>query len=216
MSPVFVMFKAKVIFRMAEYIVVINGKPEGPYSTEKLKELGIRADTFVKTGQMDDYKEAHELPELREVLNLKSQYTLPQYFATLDIRLLAVIIDLFILFALFAGIVFMIMLFLETREAKIVAALSGLLIVPLSKLIYGSIMEASAKQATNGKLLMAIKVTNESGNRISSAQAFVRNFSKLLCILTLGIGYLMGFFDKRQQCLHDKIAGTLVIKGRLI
>jgi uncharacterized RDD family membrane protein YckC len=63
---------------------------------------------------------------------------------------------------------------------------------------------------------MAIKVTNESGNRISSAQAFVRNFSKLLCILTLGIGYLMGFFDRRQQCLHDKIAGTLVIKGRLI
>lgn len=201
---------------MAEYIVVINGKPEGPYPVEKLKELSIRADTFVKTPQMDDYKEAHELQELRDILHLKPQYTLPQYFATLDIRLLAVIIDLFILFAVFAVIVFIIMLFLESREAKIIAALSGLIIVPVSKLIYGSVMEASDKQATYGKILMAIKVTNESGNRISQGQAFARNFSKLLCILTLGIGYLMGFFDRRQQCLHDKIAGTLVIKGRLI
>ena len=201
---------------MSEYIVVINGKPEGPYSIEKLKELSIRADTFVKTSRMDDYKEAHELPELRELLNIKKQYTLPQYFATLDIRLLAVIIDLFILFAIFAIIVFILMLFLDTRESKIIAALSGLVIIPFSKLIYGSIMEASEKQATYGKLLMGIKVTDESGNRISSGRAFARNFSKISCILTLGIGYLMGFFDKRQQCLHDKIAGTMVIKERLI
>ena len=77
-------------------------------------------------------------------------------------------------------------------------------------------MEASLKQATYGKLAMGIKVTNEAGNPIGTAKAFGRNFSKLLCIMTLGIGYLMGFFDKRQQCLHDKIAGTLVVKGRLI
>lgn len=216
MSPVFVKFKANLILIMPEYIVVINGKPEGPYSTEKLQELGVRANTFVKTAEMDDYKEAHELPELREILNLKAQLTLPQYFATLDIRLLAVIIDLFILFAAFAVVVFIVMLFLNSRESKIVAALSGLLIVPVSKLVYGSFMEASDRQATFGKLLMSIKVTDESGNRISSAQAILRNFSKILCIVTLGVGYLMGFFDRRQQCLHDKIAGTMVIKGRLV
>lgn len=201
---------------MAEYLVVINGKPEGPYSIEKLKDLGIRADTFVKTSNMDDYKEAHELAELRDVLNLKAQNTLPQYFATLDVRLLAVIIDFFILFAVFSVIVFLMLLFLTSREARIAVTLSALMIIPVSKLIYGSIMEASKKQATYGKLLMGIKVTDESGNRITSGQAWGRNFSKLLCILTLGIGYLMGFFDKRQQCLHDKIAGTMVIKGRLI
>jgi uncharacterized RDD family membrane protein YckC len=201
---------------MTEYIVVLNGKPQGPYPAEKLKELGIRADTFVKTPEMDDYKEAHELADLRLLLNLKTQYTLPQYFATLDIRLLAVIIDLFIFFAIFAFVVFIAMVFIESRETKIIVALSGLVIVPISKLIYGSVMEASSRQSTYGKLLMGIKVTDESGNRISSGQAFLRNLSKLLCIVTLGIGYLMGFFDKRQQCLHDKIAGTLVIKGRLM
>lgn len=201
---------------MAEYFVVINGKPEGPYSIERLKEINIRSDTFVKTSEMDDYKEAQELSELRLLLNLPTKHTLPQYFATLDIRLLAVIIDLFILFGIFCLLIFFLMLFLESRESRIAAALSGLIIIPVSKLIYGSIMEASDKQATYGKILMGIKVTDEGGNRITPGQAFGRNFSKLICILTLGIGYLMGFFDKRQQCLHDKIAGTLVTKGRLI
>ena len=201
---------------MAEYFVVINGKPEGPYSIEQLSEIKIQSDTFIKTAGMDDYQEAQELPELRLLFNLKTNQTLPQYFATLDIRLLAVILDLFVLFAIFSVCVFLLLLFLEGRESKIAAALSGLIIVPVSKLIYGSIMEASTKQATYGKILMGIKVTDEAGNRITAVQSYVRNFSKLICILTLGLGYIMGFFDRRQQCLHDKIAGTLVTKGRLI
>jgi len=201
---------------MAEYIIVINGKPQGPYPLEQLKERGLHAGSFVKTPQMDDYKEAHEVAELRELLNLKERHALPQYYATLDVRLLAVIIDLFIIFAVFALIVFIVMLFLTSKEAKIAAAVSGLVIIPITKLIYGSIMEVSARQATYGKLLMGIKVSDENGERITTGQGFARNFSKLVCILTMGIGYITGFFDKRQQCLHDKIAGTLVIKDRLI
>ena len=201
---------------MAEYLIVVNGKPQGPYPIERLQEFGLHAGSFVKTPQMDDYKEAHELPEFRQLLNLKTQHTLPQYFATLDVRLLAVIIDLFIIFAVFALIVFIAMLFLASKETKIAAAVSGLVIIPITKLIYGSILEASTRQATYGKLLMGIRVTDEAGERITAGQAYGRNFSKLLCIITLGAGYLIGFFDKRQQCLHDKIAGTLVIKDRLL
>jgi len=201
---------------MPDYVVVINGKPEGPYTLEKIKELGIRPDTFVKTAQMDDYKEAQEVPDLRAILNLKANKAVPQYFATLDVRLLAVIIDYFILFAIFCFVVFFTILFLDSKEVKIAAALAGLIVIPLTKLIYGSVMEASPKQATLGKILMGIKVTDEAGNRITKAQAFGRNFSKLICILTLGIGYLIGFFDRRQQCLHDRIASTLVTKDRLI
>ena len=201
---------------MSQYIIVLNGKPEGPYPMEKLKELGVRADTFVKTDSMDDYKEANEIPELRALLNLKSRTTLPQYFATLDIRLLAVIIDYFILSAILAFFVFLGMLFLNSRDTKLAVALVALAIIPVGKLVYGSVMEASPRQATYGKFLMGLKVTDEAGNRISSGQAFGRNFAKLICILTVGIGYLTGFFDRRQQCLHDKMAGTLVIKDRLI
>ncbi len=201
---------------MPNYIVVINGKPEGPYPLEKLKEVGVNSGTFVKTEAMDDYKEAHEIPELRQLLNLRIQTTAPQYFATLDIRLLAVIIDYFIVGAAISVLLFLIILFLDSRQMNVIVALSALIVLPIAKLIYGGVIESSYRQATFGKILMGIKVADEAGNRISSAQAFGRNFAKLICILTLGIGYLMGFFDKRQQCLHDKMAGTLVIKGRLI
>ena len=52
---------------MKRYIVVINGKPSGPYNPEDLKTLDIRAGTFVKTEEMDDYKEAHEIPEIKKM-----------------------------------------------------------------------------------------------------------------------------------------------------
>ena len=44
---------------------------------------------------MDDYKEAHDVPELCELLGIKTHVREPQYFASLDVRLLAIIIDYF-------------------------------------------------------------------------------------------------------------------------
>ncbi len=201
---------------MKEYFVVINGKPEGPYSTERMKELGIQPGTFVKTDGMDDYKEVHEIPELCVLLGIKSSAAEPQYFATLDVRLLAVIIDYFIIFAIYCLIALPMLLFVDDKQTRIVIALAGLAIIPIIKMIYSIIMEASARQASYGKVLMALKVSDEHGLRITFSRSLVRNLSKLISLATLGLGYLMGFFDKRQQCLHDKIAGTLVIKERLL
>jgi uncharacterized RDD family membrane protein YckC len=77
-------------------------------------------------------------------------------------------------------------------------------------------MESSVRQGTWGKVLMGLKVSDEKGNPITFNRSLVRNLSKILSTAMLGLGYLMGFFDKRQQCLHDRIAGTVVIKDRLI
>ncbi|WP_291403008.1 RDD family protein [Daejeonella sp.] len=201
---------------MKRYIVVINGKPSAPYVLEDLKTLNIKAGTFVKTEEMDDYKEVHEIPELCNYLGLKHQKTLPQYFAGLDVRLLAVIIDYFIIFAIYCVIALIIVLFLEERELKIKVSLAGLAIIPIVKLVYSIIMEASARQGTWGKVLMGLRICDEQGNPISFARALARNLSKIISTGTLGLGYLMGFFNKKQQCLHDLIAGTLVVKDRLI
>ncbi len=201
---------------MEEYIVVIKGTPEGPYSLEQLKELKIRPGTFVKTPAMDDYKEAHEIPELCEMLGIKAQVRKPQYFASLDVRLLAIIIDYFIVFAVYCVIATIALLFISERNDRIIVALAGLAIIPVTKMIYSIITEASTRQGTYGKFLMGIKVTDESGLPISLGQSLIRNLSKLICVATLGLGYAFGFFDKRQQCIHDKIASTLVIKDRLI
>lgn len=203
---------------MEEYLVVVNGKPQGPYSLRQIKELGISISpgTFVKSKVMDDYKEAHEVPDLCEALDIVSRIRMPQYYASLDVRLIAVIIDYFLVFAVYCVLATITVLFLSTRESKIAVALSGLVIIPIVKIVYSVIMESSVRQGTYGKVLMGLKVTDESGLPISAGRAVVRNLSKLICVATLGLGYAAGFFDKRQQGLHDKIAGTMVIKDRLI
>ena len=78
--------------------------------------------------------------------------------------------------------------------------------------IYEASMESSSKQATLGKMALGLKVTDESGRRISFARASARYFGKILSRMTLLIGYIMAGFTARKQALHDLIAGTLVVR----
>ncbi|NGX38424.1 MAG: hypothetical protein K1000chlam2_01597 [Chlamydiae bacterium] len=71
--------------------------------------------------------------------------------------------------------------------------------------------ESSRWQATIGKKMLGLKVVNLKGNRIGFWRATVRYFSKLLSRLILMFGFLMIFFTKKKQALHDKIARTLII-----
>ena len=201
---------------MEAWYVVIDGKPTGPYTFEELKNVAVKPGTFLKTSAMDDYKEAHELPEIRALFNFKHHITLPQYFATLDLRLLAVMIDYVIITAIYCLLAVIIVSFSQAQFFKIIVSAAGFILIPLIKFIYASIMEASAKQGTYGKFWLGIKVSDEQGLPVTLSRSFFRNAAKLLSSLTLGIGYLIGFFDKRQQCLHDRIAGTMVIKDRLV
>lgn len=201
---------------MKEYTIVVNGKPEGPYSLNDLKDLRIKPNTFVRKPEMDDYKEAHELIELRSVLGFKFQQTEPQYFASFDQRLMASAIDYFFLLVGYVIIVLFIYIFVDQKMFRIGTALIFLLLVPVAKFIYSSIAEASLKQATVGKQLMDIKVGDLFGNRLDIGTSFLRNFAKVLSTLPLFVGYLYCFMNKKQQCLHDVLANTLVVKQRLL
>ena len=76
--------------------------------------------------------------------------------------------------------------------------------------IYEAGMESSSKQATLGKMALALKVTDLQGRRISFARATGRYFAKIISGMILLIGYIMAGFTERKQALHDMIAGTLV------
>lgn len=78
--------------------------------------------------------------------------------------------------------------------------------------LYYSIMESSKLQATVGKLVIGIKVTNAEGAKLDFGKAFVRNLCKIISSVILFIGYLMAAFTEKKQALHDIIAGTLVVK----
>lgn len=199
-----------------EYTVVINGRPNGPYSLEELKNLGIKPGTFIRKPGMDDYKEAHELTELRELFGFKYQQTAPQYFASFDQRLMASAIDYFLLLIIYVVVVLFTYVFVDQKMFRIGTAVFFLMLVPVAKMIYATVAEASVKQATIGKRLMDIKVVDMLGNRLSIGASFARNIAKIISTLPLFIGYFYSFLNKKQQCLHDVIADTLVIKQRLI
>ncbi len=199
-----------------KYTVVINGKPEGPYGLNELPDLKIKPDTFIRTPGMDDYKEAHEFEELRAFLGFRYQQTAPQYFASFDQRLMASVIDYFFLLIGYVVIVLLVYLFVDQKIFRIGTALVLLILVPVAKFIYSSIAEASVKQGTIGKRLMDITVTDMIGNRLSISTSFARNFAKILSVLPFFIGYLYCFLNKKNQCLHDVIVETLIVKQRLV
>ena len=197
------------------YFLVINGKPEGPFSMAQLKELNIRPGDFVKAPEMDDYKEAHEIASLRELLGFKREALIPQYFGSFDQRLLASALDWFFVSGVCILIAFFITSLVEDQITRLSIAFGLFVVIPLVKFLYHIIMECSPKQGTFGKQILKIKVCDMQGERISFVRSMGRNFAKIFSVMTLFIGYLFSFFNKQQQCLHDMIAGTLVMKDRL-
>ncbi|MBW4890983.1 RDD family protein [Mucilaginibacter sp. HMF5004] len=198
------------------YVLVINGKPEGPFTIDELKTKGLKPADFVRTDGMDDYKEAHEIAELRSLFGFARQNIMPQYFGSFDERAFAAIIDLAIVAGTFILISVIAMLIIPNQIARMMIFLLGLIVIPLLNFIYHILMEGSAKQATYGKILLKIRVCNEDGSPIDYSKAAARNLAKIVSNGTLFLGYIICFFNKKQQCLHDMIAGTLVMKDRLL
>lgn len=78
--------------------------------------------------------------------------------------------------------------------------------------LYHAFMESSRHEGTLGKKAMGLRVTDMNGNRISFGRASGRFFGKMITGMTMGIGYAMAGFTERRQCLHDMLAGCLVVK----
>ena len=77
---------------------------------------------------------------------------------------------------------------------------------------YFALMESSAKQATLGKMVLNLKVTDMNGGKISFSRASARYFGKIVSVMTLTIGYIMAGVTEKKQALHDMMADCLVVK----
>lgn len=73
--------------------------------------------------------------------------------------------------------------------------------------------ESSKRQATPGKRLMNLKVTDMNRSKIGFGKATGRHFGKILSGLIFLIGFIMAAFTEKGQALHDKMAGCLIIEG---
>jgi predicted Zn finger-like uncharacterized protein len=79
-------------------------------------------------------------------------------------------------------------------------------------LAYYVIFTGSCGQ-TLGKMALRIKVIRKDGGDLGYGGAALREtIGKFVSGIILGIGYLMVAFDEHKQGLHDKMAGSYVVK----
>jgi len=89
-----------------------------------------------------------------------------------------------------------------------VSIMLGLILVWL----YFAGLESSAQQATLGKMVLRLMVTDVDGQRLSFARASVRYWAKLVSALPLGIGFMLAEISPKKQALYDRIAGSVVVR----
>jgi uncharacterized RDD family membrane protein YckC len=78
--------------------------------------------------------------------------------------------------------------------------------------LYEALLTSSAWQGTIGKRVLRLKVTDDSGNRISFARASGRFFAKILSGMAMYVGFIMVAFMERKRGLHDVICSTQVLR----
>jgi uncharacterized RDD family membrane protein YckC len=143
-----------------------------------------------------------------------------QFYAGFLRRVVAFFIDAFLssaLAGLAAGVVVLLAGALTAIFAPlgVVLAIVGLYVVlPLCSAAYYILQECSQAQATIGKRALGMKILTRDGTPITFGLALGRYLVKVLLTISLTacIGFLLMFFTKRRQTLHDLVVDTVVIK----
>jgi uncharacterized RDD family membrane protein YckC len=89
------------------------------------------------------------------------------------------------------------------------------LLLLVMALILGAVSAASmcsVRQATLGKRLLGLMVTDLNGQRLDFWRGYRRFGLKLLSYGLAALGWLPMFFGTRRQAMHDRLSGTLVLR----
>jgi uncharacterized RDD family membrane protein YckC len=79
--------------------------------------------------------------------------------------------------------------------------------------LYFAGSESSSRQTTVSGRLLGTRVTGLRGEALTFNRATARHFAMYLSALTpFLIGYLMAYWTKKHQTLHDYISSTVVVK----
>jgi uncharacterized RDD family membrane protein YckC len=147
----------------------------------------------------------------------------PKY-ATFWSRLLAIIIDYFLVNLVLSLIIATVIVIGFADEGPDIVERGDDLVRDLSESwgpaqllllagywLYFALMHSSAWGATVGKRVLGLYVADEDGNRLSFWQASLRYLGKLISLFTLFVGFLVALVHPRRQALHDLIAKTYVM-----
>jgi uncharacterized RDD family membrane protein YckC len=86
-------------------------------------------------------------------------------------------------------------------------------IIFLVSWLYYALAESSSWQATLGKKMLNLKVTDMTGQPITFGRASGRYFAKIITgMIPLAIGYILAGFTEKKQAVHDMIASCVVLR----
>ena len=122
------------------------------------------------------------------------------------VRVLAYLVDSVVIATIMVGVGAGAALLGESAPMVIAAA------AVLGPLLYWGLMQASARQATLGKSLLGLKVTDTDGERLSLVRSLVREVAKYVSAIPMGLGFLIAAFTGRKQALHDMLVSTTVVR----
>ncbi|MEX2671983.1 MAG: RDD family protein [Phycisphaeraceae bacterium] len=201
------------------YYYTQGGQQVGPVSFDALQSAAgaglFHADDFVWHEGDADWQPAHQVAGLFPANADLEPEASPAWFngyAGFFRRFAAIVID-WLLLSLVTGALIFPLLGVDPASESDMRLPSVQLASALVWWLYFALMECSSLQATLGKRVLNIKVTDMFGRRISFLRATGRHFAKYLSALILFIGFLMAAFTPRRQALHDMLANCLVVRS---
>ncbi len=147
-------------------------------------------------------------------------------YAGFRIRLLATLIDSFLLTAILLPLLLWVYgldylraavpvspdmtgLLVDSFRPKGVADILLSYVAPfLAVVVFGKY-----RSATPGKMMLGLRIVDAAtAGPLTFTQCVVRTLAYAVSILPLGVGFLWIALDPRKQGFHDKLAGTLVVR----
>ena len=134
-------------------------------------------------------------------------------YAGFWVRALASLLDFFVMLLVAVPVVVLAELSWSISDNDAAATVIELTVNAVAVWLYFALFESGRWQATPGKRMLGLRVTNLVGRPVSFGRASGRYFGKILSILTFYIGFIMAGLTEKKQGLHDKLADTLVLYG---
>jgi len=128
-------------------------------------------------------------------------------------RIIAVIIDLLILAAVDAIVVYFTMRMVDISLDEIAILPKGPLLAFLFVQNVGYLVAFTAGGQTLGKMAAGIRVVAaDEDSTLDLGRAFVRTAMWLLLAVPAGLGFVTALFSRDRRGLHDRFAGTRVVR----
>lgn len=125
------------------------------------------------------------------------------------IILIIIMLIIVLIIGIIVGLIF-IALGIELSQSFLYSL--GFLMFYIITWLYFTILESSSYQATIGKMVIGIIVTDINCKQISFGRANGRYWSKFLSAIVLYTGFIFAGFTSKKQALHDIMSECLVLK----